>query len=119
MSWFQWLIVIGLALVVIAVFKIGATLDSILSVVANNSELQEIKEEFQWHKDYTFAHELREWIEEIPKDIEKELQWHVGGTFAHELRDWIETAAADSAKEINERLDSMGASLESIDSKTS
>jgi predicted PurR-regulated permease PerM len=37
-----------------------------------------------------FAHELREWLEEIPKDIVEELQGYKDGTFAQELRERLD-----------------------------
>ena len=35
---------------------------------------ERIEEEFQWHKDSTFAHQLSEWLQEISEDITGEIQ---------------------------------------------
>ena len=69
--------------------------------------VQELKElvatELRWYKDSTFAHDLKEWLEEAQKEVTEELQWHKDLTFAHELKEWIERVEK-AAKEILEKL---------------
>jgi archaellum component FlaC len=63
-------------------------------------KIAEIAEELHWYKDSTFAHDLKEWLEEVPKDVVEELQWHKSSTFAHELREWLQEISKDITGEL-------------------
>jgi predicted PurR-regulated permease PerM len=78
-----------------------------------------IVEELQWHKDSTFAHNLREWLQEVPIGVVEELQWHKDSTFAHNLREWLEEISESVTEQIQKAAKEISTILASIDDNTS
>jgi hypothetical protein len=62
----EWIAVCLLVGVLWELVSVHHTLRGQLNLLSK--DLQDIKEELQWHKNLTFAHELKEWIQQIPWD---------------------------------------------------
>lgn len=81
--------------------------------------IMKINDELQWDKKQAFAHDLREWLEEIPKDIVGELQWHKDSTFAHDLRERLGEISKSVAEEIQTAAKAISKTLADIEGNTS
>ncbi len=86
---------------------------------SNHSALRELSEELRWHKEPAFAHDLKEWLKEIPRDIVEELQWHKSSTFAHELREWLQEVSNDITGELRLAATEISNTLSAIENNTS
>jgi hypothetical protein len=91
-------IVVAFGLVV--VLQLWGINQRLAGMQSPNEELNKITNELQWHKDSTFAHNLKEALEEVPKDILKQLEWHKDFTFAHDLRESLEEVPKDIVEEL-------------------
>jgi hypothetical protein len=72
-----------------------------------HSEIRNVKEELQWIKQSSFAHNLREWCEEISKDI------------AEKIDESAENISRDVIREIQQAVSDIGTALSTIEYNTS
>jgi hypothetical protein len=82
-------------------------------------DIKDIAEELQWHENSTFAHELSRWLRKIPEDIVKELQWHQNFTFAGQLREWLQEISKDITGELQTTGKDISKTLANIENNTS